>query len=56
MSGPIYLDFQKAFDKVPHRRLILKLQAHGFGGNVLRWIENLLYGRQQKSCVKWTVF
>jgi len=44
----IYLDFQKAFDKVPHRRLILKLQAHGFGGNVLRWIENWLCGRQQR--------
>ena len=47
----IYLDFQKAFDKVPHRRLISKLQAHGFGGNVLRWIENWFYGRQ-RSCVK----
>jgi len=38
----IYLDFQKAFDKVPHRRLISNLQAHGFGGNVLRWIESWL--------------
>jgi len=41
----IYLDFQKAFDKVPHRRLLLKLEAHGISGNVLRWIENWLCGR-----------
>ena len=34
--------------KVPDRRLISKLQAHGFRGNVLRWIENRLYGRQQR--------
>ena len=27
----IYLDFQKAFDKVPHQRPILKLQSHGIG-------------------------
>jgi len=45
----VYLNFQKAFDKVPHRRLISKLQAHGFEGNVLRWIENWLYGRQQRA-------
>ena len=25
----IYLDFQKAFDKVPHQRLLLELKAHG---------------------------
>ena len=26
-----YLDFHKAFDKVPHQRLLLKLKAHGIG-------------------------
>jgi len=32
----IYLDFQKAFDKVPHKRLLMKLAAHGITGNVLK--------------------
>jgi len=29
----IYLDFAKAFDKVPHHRLLQKLKAHGITGN-----------------------
>ena len=28
----VYLDFQKAFDKVPHERLLLKLKAYGITG------------------------
>ena len=44
----IYLDFQKAFDKVPHRRLILKLRACGIGGNIFRCIKNWLSDRKQR--------
>ena len=31
----VYLDFQKAFDKMPHKRLLLKLKAHGIGHDVI---------------------
>ena len=44
----IYLDFSKAFDKVPHERLAVKLEAHGIGGEVLRWIRNWLKDRKQR--------
>ena len=30
-----FLDFAKAFDKVPHGRLLAKLRAHGFDGHKL---------------------
>ena len=30
-----YLDFLKAFDKVQHLRLLLKLKAHGFGDGII---------------------
>lgn len=44
----VYLDFAKAFDKVPYKRLFRKLGAHGIGGNILQWIESWLSGRRQK--------
>ena len=47
----IYLDFAKAFDKVPHCRLFKKLEAHGIGGNVLNWIKGWVSNRRQKVCV-----
>ena len=44
----IYLDFQKAFDTVPHRRLLQKLISFGIHGNVLKWIESFLSNRRQQ--------
>jgi len=32
----IYLDFQKAFDSVPHKRLLCKLATFGIQGELLR--------------------
>ena len=29
----VYLDFRKAFDKVPHERLMVKVNAHGIQGD-----------------------
>ena len=43
----VYLDFQKAFDKVPHQRLLLKLKAHGIGNDVISLIEKWLTLRQR---------
>ena len=47
----IYLDFQKAFDKVPHQRLLLKLKAHGIGDSITDWIEQWLTDRKQRVVV-----
>ena len=47
----IYLDYSKAFDSVPHRRLIAKLQAYGIQGKMNAWISNFLIGRKQQVTV-----
>jgi Reverse transcriptase (RNA-dependent DNA polymerase)/Endonuclease-reverse transcriptase len=44
----IYLDFTKAFDKVPYQRLFKKMISHGIGGDILVWIRNWLTDRRQK--------
>ena len=48
----IYLDFQKAFDPVPHQRLIRKVVAYGVTGKILRWIKTFLIDRKQRVCVE----
>ena len=44
----IYLDFSKAFDTVPHQRLLSKLKAYGIQNNMLSWIESFLSERKQR--------
>ena len=43
----ILLDFAKAFDKVPHQRLLFKLRQYGISGNTYNWIESFLNSRKQ---------
>jgi Reverse transcriptase (RNA-dependent DNA polymerase) len=43
-----YLDFSKAFDSVPHERLLVKLAAKGVAGEVGDWLRAWLTGRTQK--------
>lgn len=47
----IVMDFSKAFDKVPHRRLSQKISHYGIRGSTLSWIENFLCNRKQKVVV-----
>jgi ribonuclease P/MRP protein subunit RPP40 len=42
-----YLDLMKAFDTVPHRRLIKKLHSYGFSGQILRWVKAFISERTQ---------
>ena len=43
----IYLDYSKAFDRVPHQRLKIVLMAHGINGKTLDWIMAWLKERTQ---------
>ena len=48
----IIMDFAKAFDKVPHRRLLHKLEYYGIRGSTDKWINSWLSGRST-SCFRW---
>ncbi len=44
----ICLDFAKAFNKVPHERLLQKLSSYGISGNMHSWVRSFLTGRKQR--------
>ena len=45
------MDFAKAFDRVCHRGLIIKLEAYGFHGNLLAWLKDFLSHRKQRVVI-----
>lgn len=48
----VILDFSKAFDRVPHQRLLRKLNHYGIRGNTHRWISAFLTNRTQQVVVE----
>ena len=44
----VYLDYYKAFDKVPHKRLLKKLWTYGSQGKIHSWIKDYLSDRTQR--------
>jgi hypothetical protein len=54
----VFLDFAKAFDKVPRGRVLEKLRAHGIKKKTLAWIKSWVTGRTQRvvlngECSTW---
>jgi hypothetical protein len=47
ISDVIFIDFTKAFDVVPHNKLVAKLASLGVCGPTLRWVTALLSNRTQ---------
>ena len=48
----LYTDFSKAFDSVPHARLISKIEKYGIAGKLLNWVKAFIGNRKQRVKVK----
>ena len=47
----LYMDYKKAFDTVPHKRLLKKLETYGIGLNIIEWFKDYLGERTQQVSV-----
>ena len=47
----IYFDFSKAFDRVPHEKLLFKLECLGIKGSLLAWFRSYLSGRRHRVMI-----
>ena len=47
----ILLDFSKAFDKVAHEKLLLKVHQYGIRGDTLKWIRDFWDNRRKETVV-----
>jgi len=52
----MYLDYRKAFDTVPHNRLMLKQTNLGLHGDILRWIRKFITGRKIRVGLRGSFF
>lgn len=44
----IFCDISKAFDRVWHEGIILKLKQYGISSQIINWVKNYLWNRKQK--------
>ena len=51
-TDAILLDFSKAFDKVDHLGLLIKLENYGISDSLLEWTKSFLIGRTQRVIVE----
>ncbi len=55
MLDGVYLDLKKAFDKVPHQRLLWKMKKKKYGkigGRLLEWMEDYLDDREMRTVIQ----
>jgi len=48
----LYLDYRKAFDSVPHKRLIERLKEYGITGKLLEWVQSFLSSRKTRVSIR----